>query len=200
MVIKNQDELIVLPDIDYLISYEQLNALLSFERLWTDLSVWLRSMLISTAEGLRNREAVMYRLHSVISDFYNIFRVFYGPLISQQFSDMLTRFVTNARLLVESMKAGDQAGVDAAAAQMYRAADDLSSLFARINIYWDQEQWNYLLYQFVRMFIEETVAMLSGDFEQEIIIYERLDDLTDIMGSYMARGIIARSVAPSGTS
>lgn len=162
--------------------------------------MWLRSMLVSTAEGLENREAVMYRLHSVISDFYSIFRVFYGPLIAQQFSDMLTRLVTNARMLVESMKVGNQEGVDAAAAQMYRVADDLSSLFARINIYWDQEQWNYLLYQFVRMFIEETVAMLSGDYELEIAIYERLDDITDIMGSYMARGIIARGLAPAGTS
>lgn len=33
MATKNQEELIVLPEIDYLISYEQLNALLSFERL-----------------------------------------------------------------------------------------------------------------------------------------------------------------------
>lgn len=194
MVNKTQEELIPLPEGNYVLSYEQLNALISFEKLWTELSTWLRSLLISTAEDLKNKEAVMTRLYSVITDFYYIFRVFYGPVIAQYFTDTLARLIIGARTLIESLKSGDNAGADAATAEMHKAADELSVLFAKINIYWDEEQWKYLLYQFIRLFTDETVAMLSGNHELEIAIYDRLDDLTDIIGSYMARGIIARSI------
>lgn len=194
MVTKNQNDMIVLPEIDYLITYEQLNALISFDKLWTELSTWLRAMLISTAEDLDNKTAVVDRLYSVVSNFYSTLRVFYGPIIAQQFSDMLTNLITNARVLVESLKSGDNDAADIAIMQMYKSADDISELLGRINVYWDTEQWRHLLYQFVHLYLDQTTAMLTGNYRLEISIFDRLDDITDIMGSYMARGIIARGI------
>ena len=194
MVAKNQNDMIVLPEIDYLITYEQLNALISFEKLWAELSTWLRAMLVSTAEDLDNKTAVVDRLYSVVSNFYNTLRVFYGPIIAQQFSDMLTNLITNARVLVESLKSGDNDAADVAIMQMYKAADDISELLGRVNVYWDTEQWRHLLYQLVHLYLDETTAMLTGNYSLEISIFDRLDDITGIMGSYMARGIIARGI------
>lgn len=194
MVTKNQDNVIVLPEIDYLITYEQLNALITFQKLWTELSAWLRSMLVSTAEDLDNKTAVMDRLYSVIADFYSTLRVFYGPVIAQQFSDLLATLVTNARILIEALKDGDNERADMAIMQMYRTADNMAEFMGRTNVYWDTEQWRHLLYQFIRLYLDEVTAMLTGNYELEISIFDRLDDITDIMGSYMARGIIARGL------
>ena len=197
MADKSQNNIDIIQDGNYSATYEQVNTLITFQKLWTKLSMWLRSLLISTAEDLDNKEAVTYELYRIPTEFYNIFKVFYGPLISQQFLKLLSTFVTSARQLIEAMKGGDSEAVNSAAAQMYQTADQLAEFLSRINIYWDEDQWKYLLNQFVKLFIDETVAMLSGNYEQEIIIFNRLDDITDIMGSYMARGIIARSERPT---
>ncbi len=187
------------PDIGYLITYEQMHTLITFQELWTDLSAWLRALLISMAENLEDQEAVTHQLYSIPADFYNIFRVFYGPSISQQLLNLLSGLTTDARNLIASLIAGDDESVDLNLSQMYRTVNDLAAFLSRINVYWDEDQWTYLLNQFVRLFVNEAVAYLSKNYEQEIQIYNRLDDLTDIMGSYMARGIIARSAAGSLT-
>ena len=176
-----------------------MHTLITFQKLWTDLSMWLRALLISMAENLEDQEAVTHQLYSIPADFYNIFRVFYGPSISQQLLNLLSGLTTDARNLIASLIAGDDESVDLNLSQMYRTVNDLAAFLSRINVYWDEDQWTYLLNQFVRLFVNEAVAYLSKNYEQEIQIYNRLDDLTDIMGSYMARGIIARSAAGSLT-
>jgi len=77
---------------------------------------------------------------------------------------------------------------------LYQSADSLARFFAQINIYWDEGQWKNLLYQYVRMKIEEIVAIASNDFQKEVEVYDRVEDLTAIMGNYMARGIIASNL------
>jgi hypothetical protein len=196
MINKNQQEINILPEVDYLVTYEQLNALITFQKLWSQLSMWLRSLLISTVENLDNKEAVTYQLYKIPTDFYNTFRVFYGPLISQQFLNLLNSLITSTRTLIESLQSGNDESVNSAVSQMYSTADELAAFLARINVYWDEAQWKNLLHQFVRLLIDEIIAMISGNYEQEILIFNRMDDLTDIMGSYMARGIISRNMNP----
>lgn len=194
MVNANQETGNILPEINYLLTYEQMNTLITFEKLWTELSMWLRSLIVSITGNLGNKEAVTNQLFSIPSDFYNVFRVFYGPVISQKFLNLLSNFVTNIWMLIEALNNDDKEGVDSSTVQLYQNADELAKFLSQINVYWDESQWKYLLYQFIRLLIDEVVATLAGNYEQEIIIFNRLDDITDIMGSYMARGIIARSI------
>lgn len=197
MVIKKQELPGIEADTSYLVTYEQMHTLIMFQKLWTDLSMWLRALLISMAQNLEDKESVTHQMYSIPTDFYNIFRVFYGPAISQQFLNLLSGFTTNARNLIASLISGDDESVNSNLSQMYQTVNDLAVFLSRINVYWDEDQWSYLLNQFVRLFVDEVIAYLSGNYEQEIQIYKRLDDLTDIMGSYMARGIIARGTVGS---
>lgn len=200
MVFKNQNGVDFAFESNYAVTYEQLNTLITFLKLWTQLSMWLRSVLVSTVGNLDNKEAVVYELFNVPNNFYNVFKVFYGPLISQQFQNLLTSFITRAWNLIEALKDGNNELVNKSTSQLYQTADELASFLSQINVYWDERQWKNLLYQFIKLFIDEIIAMLSGNYEQEIQIYNRLDDVTDIMGSYMARGIIARSIDSRGES
>lgn len=193
MVSVNQEMDSILPEFGYTVTNEQMNTLIMFQKMWSYLSTWLRSLLISTVENLENKEAVTHQLYSIPSKFYDIFRVFYGPAIAQQFLNLLTNFLTSAMNLIEALKTGENELVDSSTVRMYQIADELARFLSQINVYWEEEQWRNLLQQFISLFINETVEMLAGNYDREIAIFNKLDDITDIMGSYMARGIIAGS-------
>jgi hypothetical protein len=62
--------------------------------------------------------------------------------------------------------------------------------------YWDESQWKSFLYQDISMFIDEIRAILLGEYEREIGIYERILTNASAIGRYMAAGILQTSVSP----
>lgn len=194
MVEKAQNmDLELLPE-GYLITYEQLNTLLAFEHEWMRYGMWMRSLMLSTIYDLPNKEAAADQVFLVLEDMHDTFKVFYGPNISQQFLNYMVKFTSSLWQLVEALVEGDEERVDAATVAAYQDADRLIELLARINVYWDESQWRRLFYQFVRLYIDETLSTLRGEHEQEVAIYTELEEETRLMGSYMARGIVARSL------
>ncbi len=194
MAKKNQEDLL-LPETGYTITYEQLNTLLEFLRLWSQLAMWTRSLVISTVGNLGNVTAIANHLYSIPAEFYRVFRIFYGPTLAQQLTNLLTDFITIQWRLIEAMQEGNQQTVDELTVKLYQAADVFAEFFAKLNIYWDEDQWKSLLYQYIRLVIEDMIAAMSEDHAKEIEVYRRLEDVAELIGSYMARGIIARSLA-----
>lgn len=188
-MVRINQEVTQIPESGYLVTYEQLNTLITFLKLWSQLGMWTRSLMVSIVGNLENKTAVVNQLFSIPTEFYNTFRIFYGPVISQQLLNLLTNFITNEWSLIDALNSGDQERADDSTISLYQSADELASLLSKLNIYWDEDQWKSLLYQYIKLLIDEMVAMLAGDHEREIEIYNRMDDVTDLLGSYMARGI-----------
>ena len=195
MVIKNQD-INQLLGAGYSVTYEQLNTLIAFLKLWSQFGMWTRALMTSTVGNLENREAVISQLYEISTEMYNTFRIFYGPYIFQQFLNLLNNFITNEWKLIEALENGDNEGADESTVRLYKTADELADLLSRLNVYWEEDQWKSLLYQYIRLMVDEMVALMSGEYEREIGIYKRLDETAELIGNYMARGIIARSTGP----
>ncbi|HWQ79578.1 MAG TPA: hypothetical protein VN381_12205 [Anaerovoracaceae bacterium] len=196
MVNISQINVTVPQELKYTVTYEQMNILLTFQKLWTQISIWLRSVLVATLYDLPNREAVINEVFNTTLSFYNIFRLFYGVNIATQFYNMLNRYVTTAWRLIEAFVENNQGDIDSNTVQLYQIADEMAVFLSPLNIHWSENQWRYLLNQFTNLFISEIIAMLQGNYTQEIAIFNRLDDITDIIGSYMARGILSSEPAP----
>lgn len=190
----NESIITVIPGVEYL-TYEQMNILISFQKLWSQLAIWMRNYIFGNFENSDNLQAVMTRLfQSLPYEFYDSLRIFYGAEISQIFLNNISNFLTSAYQLINAYKMSDTSAIDASAAKWYQSADDLATFLATINIYWSKDQWSNLLYQYIQYIIAEVIAIKGGDYENEISIFSDIDDLTDLMGSYMARGIIARNI------
>jgi hypothetical protein len=191
---EHEDGMIRTPDDKY--TFEQMNMLIHAQRLWIQFASWMRTFMLNTLENSNCLPAVTTRLYEQIPlDLYNVFLVFYGEEIAQQFLNLFSRFIHNTWPMLEAYKSGDQEAINASAVQWYRTADDLATFLAKNNIYWNEDQWKSLLYQYIRSYIQEIIAYLGGDYEQEIAIYENLEDISSRMAGYMARGIIARNLA-----
>lgn len=196
----NQTLLTILPETNYYVTYELMNTIIAYQRVWSEFSTWMRNFMYSTVNNSPDLSAVTNRLYSTQTDFYNLFRVFYGPEVSQYFINLILSFITSATSVINGVKNNDQAAVNSSTVQWYQNADTLASFLAQINPFWDANQWKNLLYQYISMSNQAITSTAGGNFEQEIAINNRIQDLTYILGSYMARGIIARNVtiAPEG--
>jgi len=181
----------VRPATQPLLTYEQLNTITAFERLWTNIAVWTKTYIESTVFNLPDLQANSSKLYSLPMDFYSIFASYYGTDNSKKFIDLLTGMIMSCMMTMEGMKAGNQDQVNISTIQWYQGCDKLAGFLASLNVYWDDDQWKNLLNQYTRMKIEEIIATMNGDYTRVIDLYKAMEDLTFIMGGYMARGIIA---------
>lgn len=193
----NENLLTVIPGAQYL-TYEQMNVIITYQKLWSQLAVWMRNFIYGNLEDSDSLPAVANELFQTLPlNFYYAFRIFYGPEISQVFLNNLTKFLANAWELVNAYKSNDASAIDTSTMQWYQSVDDLASFLASVNIYWSNDQWKNLLYQYIRSVIQEIIAVKGKHYDEEIKIYNNVEDLTDLMGSYMARGIISKNIGAS---
>lgn len=194
MLIRKHELITIPPNREFTFTFEQLNLNSIFQRLWLQLSIYMRDYIYaSTMEG-HDLEASMERLFRLPGDFYNAIYPFYGAEIASLFRDIFTNFIARASRVTEGVKANDQALVDKSVQEWYQNADQLAGFLARINLYWDENQWRNLLYQYVNLKNHMIVAAASGNYRQEIQLFDSVFDLTSIMGTYMARGLFARQL------
>lgn len=176
------------------LTYDQVNIIIAFLKLWLDLATWMRIYIKAMIYDTRNLQSVKNYLLYLPSEFYDTFRVFYGGIAAQKLMDLLTEFIVSAMKVIESLKYGDTVLSDSRIIEWYGVADKLSSFLARTNVYWDENQWKYLLYEYIKLKIDEINAVINDDYEGEIRIYNSIEDIIFLISSYMARGIISSNL------
>ncbi|MFA5635570.1 MAG: hypothetical protein WCX60_03385 [Anaerovoracaceae bacterium] len=177
------------------VTFEQMNAILTFRTLWLDMAMWMRNFIHSFVHDDPNLEAVTNRLYTGVPiRFYNALVVFYGTEIAEEYLNRISNIIVVFWRLVEAMKSGDQEGVQSATRELYETADQGAAFLASLNDYWDASRWRDLYTQYINLGIQVILAVLEGNYENEIRIYDRIQDLTVTMGNYMANGIIARGL------
>lgn len=181
------------PDDQPLLTYEQLNMITNFERLWTQIAVWTWAFFQSILYDLPDFADVSKKLFSLPMDFYSIFASYYGTDSSKKFVNLLTVFLTCCAGVLEGMKNRDEEQVNTSTVQWYQCADEIAKFLSGINVYWDENQWRNLLSQYMRMKIDEIIAAMNGEYGRKIKLYQSMEDMMFIIGSYMARGILAMS-------
>ncbi|WP_206459018.1 hypothetical protein [Anaerovorax sp. IOR16] len=176
------------------LTYDQVNIIIAFQKLWLDLASWMRTYIKAAIYDTRNLQSVKNYLLYLPTEFYNTFNIFYGTVAAQRLMNIMTEFITSAMKVVEAIKFGDSVLTDSRIIEWYGVADKLSSFLARTNVYWDENQWKYLLYQYIKLKINEINAITNDNYEEEILNYNSIEDIIFLIASYMARGIISSNL------
>lgn len=192
MIYKLEQEI---PNEKYL-TYGQMNIIFSFQKLWLKIAVWIRTYIRSVIYDTRDKEHIANYLISLPQEFYPTFNMFYGSNIALNITDLLSDFIKSAMELIEYKRYGESELTSSRTIEWYKSADKLSSYLAKINVYWDENQWKFLLYQYIKLKTDGISALVNNDYRQEIDQYNIIDNIIFIMGSYMARGIIASNLQP----
>lgn len=174
------------------VTFEQMNAIIAFRTVWLEMSMWMRNFIYSFIDDHPRLAAVTDRLYvGVPLRFYNALIVFYGTQIAEEYLNRISRIILMFWQLVEAMKNGDQEEVNRVTVELYETAEQGAAFLASINSYWDASVWRDLFTQFINMGIQVILPILQGNYENEIRVFDRIQDLAVVMGDYMARGILA---------
>jgi hypothetical protein len=171
-------------------SFEELNILSIFQRLFTQVAVFMRSYINASIFNVPSIGANAERLMKVAEEFRNAILLFYGPELANQFGVLFTSFIAKATNVIEGYLTGNQQLISQSVQSWYRNADELADFLGSINSFWAESQWRNLLYQYIQLKLQMISALVQKDYSKEIQVYDRVFDLTTIMGTYMARGII----------
>ncbi len=183
-------------------TFEQMNALIAFRTIWIELSMWTREFIYSIVDNHPSQAAVTNRLYTGVPlDFYNALTVFYGDEIAEEFLGRMSRFILRIWRLVDAIKSGRADLITDITMALYEGVRDNAAFMERVNPNWDQSTWSNLFIQYISMLNELILSILQGNYENEIRVFDRLETLSMLMGSSMARGIIrsrsARQAEPA---
>ncbi|MGI5919990.1 MAG: acetylglutamate kinase [Christensenellales bacterium] len=91
---------------------------------------------------------------------------------------------------MNAAKAKDSAVAQQARQQWYANAASIAAFLARANPYWNQAEWQAMLFEHLRMTENEAVQQLNGRFSDSIAQYDAIQNQALEMADVMAQGII----------
>lgn len=173
---------------DY-ITFGQLNIITDSRFNWVRFNSWIRSYIISLVSGFGNLEQTSARLYRAPLDFYNLLLPIIGRENAEQVLNYFTIHIGTLEALANAIRTNDTNMVNAATARLYQNAERLAEFFAEINPYYSEEIWKNFLNKNIRMTIDQIFNLMAGNYELDIIIFDRILEQAILMGDYMSRGL-----------
>lgn len=169
--------------------FELSNAI---RKLWEQHTVWTRATIVSLVFDLPDVDYVTNRLLQNPVDFGNLFSVYYGDRIGGRLRDLLREHLVIAAELVKAAKAGDSESAAEIEKRWYANGDEIAAFLGRINPFWSEEEWTMMYRTHLDLVKEEAVNLITGNYQEEPSVYDRLETQALEMADTMTKGIISQ--------
>lgn len=169
----------------------QVELLNQLRLLWSQHVFWTRSFIISTSADLGDLDAVTKRLLQNPGDFGKVLQMFYDDQTVNTFVNLFTQHLLIAADLVNAAKKNDSKAVTEAQNKWYQNADEISAVLASINPYWSEQIWRDLLYSHLQMTTKEATLRLSGQYSEDVKLFDMIELEALKMADYMFYGLLS---------
>jgi hypothetical protein len=174
-----------------IISRKELKLRNGMRQLWEDHIVWTRLAIISLTTNSPDTEATVARLLQNQTDIGNAVKPFYGKAAGEELTRQLRQHILIAADLVAAAKAGDQAKLADAQARWQQNADDIAAVLASVNQrHWPLAKMKRELTVHLTLTTEEAVARLQGDWDADVVAYDRIHRHALHFADLLSTGIV----------
>ena len=157
---------------------------------WEQHVYWMRMLLISIAERLKDLEEVSARLLRNPTDIANIFGIFYTEEQAGIIEDLLSEHLQIGAALITALRDENTAEAENLKTQWYLNADQMADMFSSINPFFDLEEVRRMLYNHLDLTTEEVMMRLAGNYAADIDAFDRVEQEAIMMADYFSTGII----------
>ncbi|HML37688.1 MAG TPA: hypothetical protein PKA19_09760 [Bacillota bacterium] len=168
----------------------QMNMIFRARMLWRDLATWMTIYLVSLYGGYPNQSAISQKLYDLPLEYGNFLKFIFGDGTAEEAIHHLSSYIITLQNLFYAQKIGDAAAAEEFAKQLYQIMDDTAEFFARINPYWQEETWRSLLYNYNKLLLEDSLTLLTEEYEKNIDVFDRILSFSSVAGDYFFEGII----------
>ncbi|NLP43669.1 MAG: acetylglutamate kinase [Peptococcaceae bacterium] len=151
--------------------------------------VWIRSTITSIAFELPDTDLVIQRLLRIPKDFEQIFETYYGRTITAKFNDLFKEHLDITIQLAKAAKANNNDEFAEVEQRWYQNADEIAAFLAGINYFWPSKEWRKMLHEHLGLVKAEIVNILAGNYEDGIVIYDKIEKQTLGMVDEMVKGL-----------
>jgi len=162
----------------------------NMRRAWIQHVYWMRMLLISIAEKLKDQEDVSARLLLNPTDIANIFGVFYTAEQARIIEDLLSEHLQIGTALITALRDGNTAETESLKNQWNINADQMADMFSSINPYFDLEEVRQMLYNHLDLTTQEIMMRLDGNYAADIDAFDQAEQGALLMADYFSAGII----------
>jgi hypothetical protein len=166
----------------------------TMRKLWEDHVVWTRMVIVSAIAGSPDLAAATQRLLSNQDDIGDSVVPYLGFDAGAALAELLREHITVAATILGAAKAGDGAALDAALADWYVNADEIAGLLHGANPRaWPIEAMKMMMREHLDLTLAEATARLTGDWDADVLAYDRVHDAILLMADMIADGLLNRS-------
>ena len=174
----------------YCINKVQLDLVLEIRDLWTQHATWTGMAVKSITLQLPDEEVVVNRLLRNPMDFSFALRPFYGPVVADEFANLLTEHLQLAGAFIKATMAGDRINAIQLENKWYQNADEIAAFLGNINPYWSDDNWRLMLHEHLGFVKILTFSLLDGNYAGNVETYDIFSVQALEMANMMAKGII----------
>lgn len=158
--------------------------------LWSQNILWTRFLIISIISKLNDIEVVTNRLFENPRDFANVFKIYYGDIIADEFENLLREHLSLTIALINSYITSNSSAIQELEKQWYENANQLALFLSNINPYWDKQMLQNVLYYHLDLTKDEILKRLNGQYAADVYLYDFIETHTHMIADIMANGII----------
>ena len=171
-----------------IITEGQLNLIKEIRKFWEQQVMWMR-FIFKAPYGMiryaRSAQQTVYKFPGFL-----LFVDRFGRSAAERFASFITAHMSRIVSLIGALKSNDQETVNRLTVELNENASDWAAFLGQMNPYWEETQWRQLLQSFVGQTINEVVAIMSGDYEEGIRIFDNIENVAYEIADYLAKGII----------
>ncbi len=163
----------------------------TMRKLWEDHITWTRVYIISAVASLPDSQAAAQRLLKNQEDIGNAIKPFYGDDAGNQLTALLKTHITTAVDILNAAKAGDNAKLTAAEKSWQDNANQIAAFLNKANPdNWPLSALQTMMKNHLDLTLQEATARLKGDWNGDVVAYDKVHDEILMMADALSQGII----------
>ena len=159
---------------------------------WLNHVYWTRIYLMSAAADNSDQQAVEERLLETADEITDVFARHLPIATTRQLRNLLTEHIEIGGQIIQALKAKNMSDYDALVQEWYRNANQMATLFANYNPYFESRETRNMLLNHLDLTREEIEQQINGEYEQSIDTFRDVEQQALTMADYFARGLLAR--------
>lgn len=159
---------------------------------WLNHVYWTRMYLMSAVADNADQQAVEERLLETADEITDVFARYLPIATTRQLRNLLTEHIEIAGQIIQALKAKNMSDYDALVQEWYRNANQMATLFANYNPYFESRETRNMLLNHLDLTREEIEQQVNGEYEQSIDTFRDVEQQALTMADYFARGLLAR--------
>lgn len=159
---------------------------------WLNHVYWTRMYLMSAVADNADQQAVEERLLETADEITDVFARYLPIATTRQLRNLLTEHIEIGGQIIQALKAKNMSDYDALVQEWYRNANQMATLFASHNPYFESRETRNMLLNHLDLTREEIEQQVNGEYEQSIDVFRDVEQQALAMADYFARGLLAR--------